>query len=222
MKTSALITLCAAALLAATATTARSAEGEYRASALPNHSTPQWSARGDKERTTVSVADEALKGETADGAVVYYTIGTDERGRKLGQTQAWSLDGDSAMVELKLRWSADRPEYEVFRVEISNGERRWVVPFSGDGVVNRRHKVDNSAFDVYRLVLKDGTLSIYSDKRGLLQKGLKPYSTTSANQILFGSFWNKENQHLDAKANWELEYIKWTDNGQQIDKALQK
>lgn len=208
------------AAVALSATTVGAAEGEYRASKLPDHSTPQWGARSDKERATASVTDEVLKAETADGALVYYAIGTDERGRKFGQTQAWNLDGDSVAVEFKLRWSADRPEYEVFRIEISNGSHRWVVPFNGDGLIDRRHKVANSSFDVYRLVLKDGSLSIYSDKRGLIRKGLKPYNASTANQLLFGSFWNGDNQYLDAKANWELEYIKWTDNAEQIEKAL--
>lgn len=203
-------------------TTSWATEGRYEATAYPDSSAPTWAISPPKRGNpaTVELRDGALIATVSNGAVCYYTLGKEEKGEERGEWKAWDFAGDSVLVELTVRWGSESSEYEVFRVEISNGERRWVVPFFGDSLGVRKERVEHDAFDTYRLTLSEGLLTVSSKKRGTLYRNLKPYNATQANRLLFGSFWTSENQKLQADGFWELQSIRWTTDRSEISNAM--
>ncbi len=189
---------------------ASASEKVYTANALPDNSIPKWEVLSHSNHQEPRIVDgNHLQASVADGSTTYYRIGRDAKGVAVGDADAWRLK-DAAFVEFRIRWKSENPDYEVFRIELSNGGKRWAVPFYGNSVGIKHTEVEPGQFDVYQVILKDGMLTLRSEKQGLISMNLKPFGDTTSNQLLFGSVWNRENQSIGGHAQWELEFIRWT------------
>jgi hypothetical protein len=200
-------------LLLAAMAGAASFEHEYSPAAgvMPQDSTPTWALR--HGGGTIQANHGVLRADMPAGERSFFVIGRldDEA---YGDVGAWNATTGRATVEFRVRCESDDPSLEVFQLHLSDGRLQWRIRFCGDKIFPRRVAVDTGEADTYRAVLRDGRLTLSSERQGVIfadVPGNESYAgkPTRSHALLFGSF-DPNTTASGATTSWELDFLRWT------------
>lgn len=192
-------------------------EYEYSADSgkLPQDSTPQWGVRGRGNKA--EVMDGRLVAEIATEQRAFFVIGHTDDGTAHGQTEAWNGASGETTVEFRFKGEASDPKFEIFQVQLSDGKQFWRLRFFNNRLYPLEKKVDISEADTYRATIKDGLLTLSSERLGEIfrDRSGRDFSEESkkvkqpSNCLWFGTF-SPNTEAPDVTGRWELEFIRWT------------
>ncbi len=204
----------ALALLACPLLGASPFEHEYSPASghLPQETTAAWKAR--HGGGSVEIRDARLIAKMPGGERRFFAMGTLEESENPDRDAAWNGVGGTATVEFRVRCESDDPNLEIFQVQISTGHLQWRIRFFNDKLYPRAIPIEAREADTYRAVLKDGKLTLSSQRQGVLFANLpgnEAYAgkPTRSNALWFGSF-SRNAKAPGSTGLWELEFIRWT------------
>lgn len=179
---------------------------EYNGVMLPQQAFPAWaqvigqgSARIDENALQVTVPLNRRH---------FYMLGKSASGKLYGDGAAWSLAGETAAVEFRLRCESENQDTPVFVVILRNGSRQWQVSFYASRI--NRVPTETNEWDTYRIAVNDGLLSLTSEKKGEILSQLQGTADDRGNLLMFGSYSYLPGGE-DVPRQWWLEYLRWAD-----------
>ena len=193
-------------------------EYEYSAASgkLPQDSVPPWGVRG-KVAQTVSLRDGLLVADVGAAQRSFFVIGQTDDSTAHGRTAAWKGASKASTVEFRFKGGSNDSNFEIFQVQLSDGNHHWRIRFFNNRLYPGEKNVDISELDTYRATLEDGRLTLSSARYGVIfrdRAGSDPYADSKnvkqpANCLWFGTF-SPNSKAADARGEWELEFIRWT------------
>lgn len=182
----------------------------YKGSELSTSTLPPWQlgrkGGGGREvvlenRLRVEVPPEAVHTYTMDGQLTEANEPVFDASGTAGTT-----------VDFGLRVESGSAEQDVFSIRIGTGENSWQVIFSPSQVRvgNQFYPHNVSERDVYRLIVENGKLSVFSARAGILLENITGEKRYVENRLSMGT---RQSLSISEPVVWELDFIQWTNTG---------
>ena len=114
------------------------------------------------------------------------------------------LKSGTATVEFRFKGESDASGDEFFRLQLSDGATAWRVVFFNDRCNGAG--VSTSDWDTYQVTVKEGKITIRSERQGTIASDLPGMPSSEPAALLFGTF---KASKTPATRSWSLDFIRW-------------
>ncbi len=174
----------------------------YHADERPQEGVPAWTSQGN--RAEVNLEDGVLTvASSGPGVRHFFSVGR----KDTEPSGAWSMSEGGAIVEFRVKCESTNTEEEIFRLQMTDGERLWRVAFS-NGRCNGR-AVTTQEWATYRVVLQGGKMQVSSEREGVFLFDVEGAPSAEPPSLLFGSF---KASPEEASRSWSLDFIRWSNH----------